>query len=302
VRYLITGASGQVGAELARQLPALGEVIALNRSALDLRDSDRIRHVIREVRPDVMVNAAAYTAVDRAESEPLLARQVNATAPRVMAEELSRIGAALVHYSTDYVFDGTKSGPYTEEDRPNPICAYGESKLEGELAVQQSGVMHLILRTSWIYGATGRNFLLTMVRAFAEQSRLSVVDDQMGAPTWSRWLAQATTQMLATAEPRRALAPTADAIVHVSAGSVTSWFGFACAISESYCARFGVRTPDIVPVPTAQRPAAARRPLNSVLSNARLSESFGVAQPSWESLLQQCMAELHLESRRAGAI
>jgi dTDP-4-dehydrorhamnose reductase len=276
-------------------------VIALDRSALDLRDSDRIRQIIREVRPDVMVNAAAYTSVDQAESEPLLAREVNAIAPRIMAEELSRIGAALVHYSTDYVFDGTKSGPYTEEDPPNPICAYGESKLEGELAVQRSGVTHLILRTSWIYGATGHNFLLRVVRAFAERSPLRVVDDQVGAPTWSRWLAQATTQMLAPAEQHRALGSAADAILHVSAGSATSWFGFACAIRDSYCARYGVCAPEILPVATAERPAAARRPLNSVLSNARLGARFGLAQPSWESLLQQCMAELQPESLRAGA-
>jgi dTDP-4-dehydrorhamnose reductase len=254
------------------------------------------------VRPDVLVNAAAYTAVDQAESEPLLARQINAVAPRIMAEELSRIGAALVHYSTDYVFDGTKSGPYTEEDPPNPICVYGESKLEGELAIERSGVTHLILRTSWIYGTTGRNFLLTMVHAFAEQSPLRVVDDQVGAPTWSRWLAQATTQMLATAQQRPVLGPTADAILHVSAGSATSWFGFACAIRDRYCARYGVRVPEIVPVTTAERPAAARRPRNSVLSNARLGARTGLAQPSWESLLQQCMAELDLERSRAGAV
>ncbi len=186
MKILVTGAAGQVGWELARLLPTLGTSWPLTWKE-SISPAEDIRRVLREVRPDVVVNAAAYTAVDKAESEPELARLVNAVAPGVMAEELRATGGLLVHYSTDYVFDGTKPGPYTEEDVPNPMSVYGATKLAGERAVQAAGGAHLILRTSWVYGARGKNFLLTMLRLFEERDELKIVDDQFGAPTWCHW-------------------------------------------------------------------------------------------------------------------
>ena len=194
MRILLTGRTGQVGWELERRLLPLGQLVAFDRVSLDLASPDQIVARVREVRPDLIVNAAAYTAVDRAETEPRLAAQVNATAPRILAEEASRLGAALIHYSTDYVFDGTKSTPYIESDSPNPLNAYGKSKLEGERSIQASGCRHLILRTSWVYGLRGTNFLVTILRLARERPELRVVDDQIGAPTWCRDVAGATAE------------------------------------------------------------------------------------------------------------
>jgi len=231
MKILVTGSKGQVGSELCRSLPTLGEVVALDRTGMDLSRSDEVRHVLRELRPDVVVNAAAYAAVDQAETEPQLARLVNALAPAAMAEELRRTGSWLVHYSTDYVFDGKKPTPYTEDDEPFPLNVYGASKLEGERAIQAIGGRHLILRTGWVYGLRGNNFLLTMLRLFEERDELKIVDDQLGAPTWSRWLAQSTAEVI------RQCCGTVDrsesdrsGIYHMTAGGRTSWFGFASAI------------------------------------------------------------------------
>ena len=294
MKILLLGAGGQVGWELARLLPALGDVVALDRKQCDLTDLNQVRRVVHEAGPDVVVNAAAYTAVDRAETEPEVARQVNAAAPGVMAEVLRRTTSLLVHYSTDYVFDGTKTAPYTEEDQPNPINAYGKSKLEGESAIQQTGVAHLIFRTSWVYGARGNNFLLTMLRLFEQRPELRIVADQLGAPTWCRWIAQQTVEAIRTRQARLGDQGGSawNGIYHMTAGGTTSWYGFASAIRERRYARGSEQGPRLVSITTAEYPTPAKRPLNSVLSNAKLESRFGIAQADWASLLTQCMSEL----------
>jgi dTDP-4-dehydrorhamnose reductase len=280
VKILLTGPTGQVGWELARQLAGLGEVIAPGRPALDLADADAIRAVARELQPDVIVNAAAYTAVDRAEDEPDLAFAINATAPGVLADEAKRLGALLVHFSTDYVFDGTKVEPYTEDDAPAPLSVYGRSKLAGERAIQASGCRHLMLRTSWVYAARGRNFLLTMLRLGIERPELKVVDDQRGAPTWARDIAAATVQVL-TDPP--------NGLFHLTAGGATTWHGFACEIM-----RLAGLTPVVHRLRSDEYPVAARRPANSVLDNTRLREAAGVVMPAWDESLARCLREMHL--------
>ena len=281
---LLTGCNGQVGAELAASLSRLGNVIACDRRALDLADADAIVAKMREIRPDIVVNAAAYTAVDRAQTEPELAHAVNATAPAILADEAARLGALLVHYSTDYVFDGTKTGPYTEEDVPNPLNAYGRSKLAGERAIQSSGAMHLIFRTSWVYGARGSNFLLTICRLAAERDELKIVDDQFGAPTWSRDIARATadvlTEWLGNADG-------ATGLFHLSAAGRTSWCGFARVILDIMLPEKS--HPRLVPIPSTDYPAPAQRPLNSVLSNSKLHAAFGIKMPEWDESLRACV-------------
>ena len=279
MKILLTGPTGQVGWELAPRLGALGEVVALDRPALDLADGDAaIRARVRELRPDVIVNAAAYTAVDRAESEPELASAINGVAPGVLAEEAKRIDALLIHYSTDYVFDGAKAGPYTEEDAPNPLSVYGRTKLEGERAIQASGCRHLILRTSWVYASRGHNFLLTMLRLGAERPELRVVDDQRGAPTWARDIADATVKLLAAP-------PTG--LFHLTAAGETTWHGFTTEIF-----RRTALTPVVKPIHAAAYPTAARRPANSVLDTAKLRRATGIAIPPWTDRLAACLAEL----------
>ena len=277
MRCLLTGPTGQVGWEVASRLAALGEVVALDRTALDLADGDAIRARVRELHPDVIVNAAAYTAVDRAESEPDRANAINATAPGVLAEEAKSLGALLVHYSTDYVFDGTKVAPYTEEDAPNPLSVYGHTKLAGERAIQASGCRHLILRTSWVYASRGHNFLLTMLKLGGERPELRVVDDQRGAPTWARDIAAATVTLLA--KPPNGL-------FHLTAAGETTWHGLACEIM-----RLAGRTPVVHRTRTAEYPTAARRPANSVLDNVRV-RAAGIVMPGWEQSLAKCLAEV----------
>jgi dTDP-4-dehydrorhamnose reductase len=233
MKILLTGASGQVGYELQRSLQSLGEVVAADRARMDLSDLDQVRDVVRAVRPDLIVNPAAYTAVDKAESEPELAHRVNALAPGVMAAEARLLGAAMVHYSTDYVFDGMKQGTYVETDPTGPINVYGESKLAGEQAVAAAGIPHLILRTSWVYGMRGKNFLQTMLRLGAERDELRVVADQHGAPTWSRTIADTTAALLVQAHA--AGSPWWDehsGIYHLSCQGSTTWHGFTQAIVE----------------------------------------------------------------------
>jgi dTDP-4-dehydrorhamnose reductase len=277
LRILLTGRNGQVGWELERKLAPLGEVIATDRATLDLADPDAIRRVVREAKPQIIVNAAAYTAVDKAESEPELAMRINGSAPGILAEEAKRLGALLVHYSTDYVFDGEKATPYVEDDPPNPINVYGRSKLEGERAIQASGCKHLILRTSWVYGARGRNFLLTILRLAKEKSPLRIVDDQVGAPTSSGALARATAQ---------ALRPGAHGLYHLSAAGAVSWCGFARAI----LARAGIDTA-VVAIRSEDYPTAARRPRNSLLDCSRLRARLGVALAPWEELLSEVISQ-----------
>jgi dTDP-4-dehydrorhamnose reductase len=280
-RILVTGANGQVGWELRRALATLGEVQALDRAGLDLADSGQLRAVVRSLAPNLIVNAAAYTAVDKAESEPALAMAINSVAPAILAEECKRLGALLIHYSTDYVFDGTKSTPYTEQDIPCPANAYGRSKLAGEQAIQASACRHLILRTSWVYGLRGHNFLRTMMRLAAERDELRIVADQIGAPTWSRMIADATAQLAAQPSPPEGL-------FHMTAAGETSWHGFAAAILEmTSTAR--PKTPTAVPIPTAEYPLPAARPANSRLDCSQLQRTAGVRIPQWRDCLRLCL-------------
>ena len=287
MKILLTGKNGQVGWELAHTLAPLGEVIAVDREGLDLAVPDRIVSVVRSVRPEVLINAAAYTAVDHAENEPDAAYSINAAAVAILADEAKRIQALLVHYSTDYVFDGTKDTPYIEDDRPNPLNAYGRSKLAGERAIRDIGGAHLILRTSWVYSARGKNFFLTIRRLLQEKKELRVVSDQIGAPTSARGLAEATAELLR----RHGAAALGDArgIYHATTSGSTSWHGFAREIAR-------LEQPDsparIVPIASSEYLAPARRPANSRLSNEKLLRCFGVALPRWEASLEACHALL----------
>lgn len=289
-KILVTGTSGQVGFELLRCLQGLGEVVGVDRSKLNLSDPDALDRVLREVAPDIIVNPAAYTAVDRAETEPVLAELVNATAPRVMAEHAARTGALLVHYSTDYVFDGAKSSPYLEDDPTSPLNVYGRTKRDGEQAIANSGCKHLIFRTSWVYGARGRNFMQTMLRLAQERQQLNVVADQFGAPTWSRTIATLTASILARnlAESSSALWLANSGIYNLTAGGRTSWAGFAEAIFER--ARLA-NVPIVTPIPSSAYPTPARRPANSVLSHEKLNRVFGLQPPLWQDALQLCFSD-----------
>lgn len=285
---LLTGVSGQVGFELARSLQGLGNVVALDRNRLDLGNLDQIRSVVREIKPALIVNPAAHTAVDKAESEVDTAMRLNAEAPGVLAEEAKRLGAALVQYSTDYVFDGTKDGAYVEDDIVNPQNVYGKSKLAGEQAIAASGCSHLIFRTSWVYGTRGKNFLLTMLRLGAERDELSVVADQIGAPTWANTIATLTSNVLA-----QSVRGSDDwwleysGVYHLTASGSTSWYGFAQAIFDY--ARLEKR-PTVKPIPAASYPTPAARPANSRMSNDKLFTTFGVKAPEWDVALRLSLA------------
>lgn len=289
MKILITGKNGQVGWELQRTLAPLGEVVAVDRQVLDLASPDSIRAVIREVKPDLIVNPAAHTAVDKAESEPDVAMAVNGIAPGIMAEEAKKLGAAMVHYSTDYVFDGSKAAPYTETDTPCPINVYGRTKLAGEQAIQAAGIPHLILRTSWVYGSRGKNFLLTILRLAGEREELKIVDDQIGAPTSCRMIAETTAQVLA--QTRRNLGEVGG-LYHLTAAGQTSWHGFTAAILEARSRLTGAASPRLSPIPTSAYPLPAPRPHYSVMSNERLQRAFGVAIPAWQNGLGLCMDEM----------
>ncbi len=287
---LLTGKNGQVGWELQRTLAPLGKVVALDAGELDLADADAIRQTVRSIRPDIIVNPAAYTAVDKAENEPDLAQAVNGTAPGVFAEEAQRINAWLVHYSTDYVFDGTKSGPYTETDCPNPQSVYGRTKLAGEEAMRAVGEKHLILRTSWVYGSRGHNFMLTMLRLAKERPELRIVEDQVGAPTWCRSLAEITAQVLAQlCAPGLEDAERMSGTYHVTSSGRVSWHGFAAEILN----RAAVQPlPRLVSIPSVEYPTPAVRPKNSELSNDKLNHTFGLAVGDWRDNLQLCLQEM----------
>jgi dTDP-4-dehydrorhamnose reductase len=296
LKILLTGRNGQVGYELERSLQGLGEIVAVDRSVTNLSDPGKLREVIRTVKPALIVNPAAYTAVDQAESEPDIAMCVNAEAPALMAEEARKLGAALVHYSTDYVFDGTKDGSYVEDDVPDPQNAYGRSKLAGEQAIRSSGVRHLILRTSWVYGTRGKNFLRTVQRLASERDELRIVADQFGAPTWSRTIAEATAHMLVKLQAR-ARAPGNRLIpdeawqdhaglYHLTAQGRTSWHGFTQTIVGQLDLP---RKPVVVPIQTSEYPLPARRPQNSVLCSDKFMQSF-CTLPDWESALRLCLA------------
>lgn len=288
MKILITGANGQVGWELQRVFAPLGEVIALGHAQLDLANADALRQAMRHAAPDLILNAAAYTAVDRAEQEPDMAQAVNGIAPGILAEEAQRLNAALVHYSTDYVFDGEKGAPYEEIDAPHPLSVYGATKLAGEKAIAAVDCAHLILRTSWVYGARGKNFLLTMQRLAREREELRVVDDQHGAPTWSRMLAEATLGIVSQCLHKGRVADLLrdkGGLYHLSAGGQTSWFGFASAIVQQ-----AEKPPRMTPIGTAEYPLPAARPAYSVLSNEKIARHFGIRLPNWRDSLGQCLA------------
>ena len=278
---LLTGAAGQLGVELSRLLPAHGDVTATDRAQLDLANVDALVGAVRGLRPRLIVNAAGYTAVDQAEREPELADAINATAPAILAEEAKRLDALLVHYSTDYVFDGKAASPYLEDAPANPVNAYGRSKLRGEQAIASVGAAGLIFRTSWIYGLHGQNFLLTIRRLASERDELRIVADQYGVPNWGRALAEATSTIVG-----RGLAALAErtGIYHLSARGSTSWFEFARTIVGP------VDRPRVVPIATSEYPTLARRPAYAVLATRKLEETFGIALPDWRESLAQCLA------------
>ncbi len=285
MKILLTGGSGQLGRELKRSLASLGELVACDRRQLDLANPRVLHDAVRAIKPTAIVNAAAYTAVDRAEAEPALADAINGVAPGILAEEARRLGALLIHYSTDYVFDGAKSTPYTEADKAAPLAAYGRSKLAGELAIAAADSRHLIFRTSWVYGLHGNNFLKTMLRLGRERDELRVIGDQFGAPTWTRHLADATALILARAEIPNGL-------YHLAAAGETSWHGYAEAIfTEARSAGLVEQLPKIHRITSADYPLPAPRPANSRLDCSRFRRDFGLALPDWRTGLIDCLAD-----------
>ena len=290
---LLTGSTGQVGWELARTLMPLGQVVIPQRDRFDLAKPELLATLVDNIRPDVIVNTAAYTAVDMAEKEPELALAINAAAPAELAKAARRHGALLVHYSTDYVFDGKKSAAYSEEDAPNPASIYGRSKLAGEEAVRASGADHLIFRTSWVYAARGKNFLKTILRLAGEREELRIVSDQIGAPTWARLIAETTTLALQQDLARRKNNGFKSNTCNLTATGETSWHGFASAIVAGAQARGQpLKCRTITAITTAEYPLPAARPANSRLAGTRLRERYGLEMPDWDSCMQLCLAEL----------
>ena len=288
---LLIGADGQVGWELQRTLALLGRVVRATldgrwEQAVNLADAESLARLVRATQPDAVINAAAYTAVDKAESEPDLAQRVNGDAPGLLGRLLAERRVPVIHYSTDFVFSGEAEHPYREDDEPRPINVYGATKLDGENRLLDSGAPALILRTSWVYGRYGQNFLLTMQRLLRERDELKVVDDQIGAPTWARLLAEVSAQLLYRVLRGDIDLKTQGGLYHVTGGGQTSWWGFARAIQEA--SGLNCR---LLPIPSRDYPSPAKRPAYSVLDNGRLREVFGLALPGWEESLAQCLAE-----------
>ncbi|AHC32899.1 MULTISPECIES: dTDP-4-dehydrorhamnose reductase [unclassified Pseudomonas] len=289
LKILITGQHGQVSLALQQKLQGLGELIVLGRDQLDLTNVEQIRQQVRTHRPGLIINAAAHTAVDQAESEPDAAFAINAIAPGLLAEEARALGIPLIHYSTDYVFDGSKPAPYTEADVPNPLGVYGQSKLAGEQAIAAVGGQYLILRTSWVYSSHGKNFLLTMQRLLQEKPQMRIVADQIGAPTWAGTIANSTRTLIERWQAGQA----GDwGIYHLTAQGETSWFGFAQAIGEHLRAA-GKPCAELEAIPSSAYPTPAKRPLNSRLDCSRLRQQWQVGQPQWQDALRECLAEQH---------
>jgi dTDP-4-dehydrorhamnose reductase len=292
-RILIVGNAGQLGRELESIFAGVGPIVAVDRESVDLADPGQTRELVRRAAPDLILNAAAYTAVDRAESERELAFAINAQSTGVLAEEARKRNAIFVHYSTDYVFDGSKAEPWVETDLPNPLNVYGASKLAGEQAVEKAGGKYLIFRTSWVYGPHGNNFLLTMLRLGRERDRLSIVDDQVGGPTTSIQLARAThTIVTGILAGRYGAASDWAGLYHMTCGGTVSWFGFAQAIFDRASKQLGAKAPALTPIPTKDYPTPAARPRNSVLSNAKLARRFGVQLDPWEIALDETIEAL----------
>ena len=301
-KILLTGVNGQVGWELRRSLLTLGQVIPTSRAGgrgiltLDLSQPDQIRSVIRDVQPQLIVNAAAYTAVDKAESDGDLAMRVNGIAPGIIAEEAKHVGASVIHYSTDYVFDGTKNAPYVESDRTSPLNVYGRSKLAGELAMASVAVPQFIFRTSWVYGLRGKNFLLTMLTLARDRSELKVVDDQVGSPTWSMTIAQATAQILAQSVGQDAgdfsefMGPRSG-VYHLTSTGETSWYGFATMIFELTKGSEARVLRSVVPIGSELYPSPVNRPHYSLLDVGQVERSFGLRLPSWDEALTVALGD-----------
>jgi dTDP-4-dehydrorhamnose reductase len=295
MKVLVTGSSGQVGRELQRSLAPFGHVVTSDTAQMNLADAHAIRRTLRDVRPDIIVNPAAYTAVDRAESEPELAMAINGIAPGILAEEAKAIGALLVHYSTDYVYDGSKTSPYREDDEPNPQSVYGRTKLAGDVAIGNAGCRHLILRTSWVYGVHGGNFVKTVLRLAKERDKLNIVADQFGAPTWSRDIAQATASILKVWQEKR-WHSSLGGLYHLTAAGRTSWHQYAeeiVRLARQYDAALAARQLDIRAISTQEYPVPARRPANSVLANDRILDVFGIVLPAWQESLAECVRLLY---------
>ncbi|HTV05689.1 MAG TPA: dTDP-4-dehydrorhamnose reductase [Acidobacteriaceae bacterium] len=295
-RFLILGVRGQLGIELHNVFRDAGHVIAHSRTSCDLVDPSSILTAVRDAHPDVILNAAAYTAVDRAESEPDLAMRINGEAPGILAEEAKKIGALLVHYSTDYVFDGSKSGPWTEDDPVHPLSVYGATKLAGERNIQQAGGKFLIFRTSWVFSPHGHNFLRTMLRLGQEREELKIVNDQKGAPTSALALAEATHRLLTGTAARSVEERTG--VYHMTCAGETTWYDFAKAIfakaqSEKHWA-------SVKGIPSSQYPTPAARPANSILSNQKLKAAFEIELPSWETTLDASLKTLEMQRGRIG--
>ncbi len=294
---MLTGKNGQLGWELQRTLPTLAKVIAFDHHTLDLSDHKLLRNTIRDIKPDLIVNAAAYTAVDQAEKEEGLAIAINANAPEVMAEEAKKLRAMLIHYSTDYVFDGNKKEAYIETDSPSPNNIYGKSKLMGEQAIQNQDIPYYIFRTSWVYAARGQNFLLTMLRLMQERESLNIVDDQFGAPTWSRSIAEITGQVISHNNDKTGLDFDAmrhlSGIYHLTSSGRTSWYEFAKEICHQVSDRNIIKNNfQIQGIPTSQYPTPAKRPVNSELSTSKLNNTFGIVCPDWKDSLSLCIQDL----------
>ena len=289
-KILVTGKNGQVGWELQRTLAPLGQVIAMDVDDMDLSNPDAIRNKVREIAPHIIVNPAAHTAVDKAESEPDLAMAINGIAASVLAEEAKKLDALFIHYSTDYVFDGTKASPYVESDTPNPQSVYGKTKLAGEQAIQAVGGKHLILRTSWVYGIHGGNFVKTILRLAKERSELRIVADQYGAPTWARLLAESTSQIIGK------YTEGTSGVYHLTSSGRTNWHQFAeetVRLARQYDDVLKDKPLTIHPIATHEYPLPAKRPANSSLSTEKIRKTFGLELPGWEDDLAECVRQLY---------
>ena len=294
MKILLFGKNGQVGWELNRSLQPLGEVIALGREDAGFSNPESLRDIVREIKPDVIVNAVAYTAVDKAEKDEDLALIINSISPGVLAEEALKLNALLVHYSTDYVFDGAKSSPYLETDKPNPVNAYGRTKLASEIAIQSSGCDYLILRTSWVYASRAHNFMLTMLNLAQEREELGIVSDQIGAPTSARLIAETTLLCLQQASRERLLGVFSSDLYHLTASGHTSWFGFTEEIVKLARNSLNqqIKLKELKPIPTSDYPTPAKRPMNSQLALTKLESIFTLKMPDWKESLAVCIAEI----------
>ena len=294
MKILLFGKNGQVGWELNRSLQPLGDVIALDIEEADFSEPESLRQIVQEAKPDIICNAVAYTAVDKAEGEEALVMKINGEAPGVLAEEALKLGALLVHYSTDYVFDGTKDGPYVETDEPNPINVYGRTKLAGELAVQASGCDYLIFRTSWVYASRAHNFMLTMLKLAQEREELSIVNDQVGSPTSARLIADTTVLCLQQALKEKLVGVFSSDLYHLTSSGHTSWFGFTEEIIGLAKNKLGLQLSikELKAIPTSEYPTPASRPMNSRLALTKLESVFTLKMPDWKKSLSLCMDEI----------